>query len=214
MDHRIGFIRIGYDADVVLWDSHPLALGATPRQVFIDGIAQFDSSYAPPALKPGVFQNPPKTPNYDKEAEETLKYEGLPPLEPEKSVAGTVIFTNVSRLWTRGVGGITSDELDSTNGGRGMVVVHAGRVLCSGTRGSCSKELGDSSTITVDLKGGVISPGLISFGSNLGLEEIQGEVSTKDGLAPDPLDKDAPGILGKGSFIRAIDGLQFATRHA
>lgn len=25
--HRLGYIRVGHDADLVLWDSHPLALG-------------------------------------------------------------------------------------------------------------------------------------------------------------------------------------------
>ena len=27
---------------IVIWDSHPLALGATPRQVYIDGIPQLE----------------------------------------------------------------------------------------------------------------------------------------------------------------------------
>ena len=40
MSHRIGILREGVDADVVLWDSHPLRLGATPRQVWIDGVIQ------------------------------------------------------------------------------------------------------------------------------------------------------------------------------
>ncbi|KXH68906.1 amidohydrolase [Colletotrichum salicis] len=35
--HRIGFVRPGYDADLVVWDSHPLSVGATTIQVFVDG---------------------------------------------------------------------------------------------------------------------------------------------------------------------------------
>ncbi|KAI0710537.1 hypothetical protein C8Q76DRAFT_858520 [Earliella scabrosa] len=35
--------RVRYDADIVLWDSHPLALGATPQQVWIDGVAQINA---------------------------------------------------------------------------------------------------------------------------------------------------------------------------
>lgn len=27
LDYRIGYLRKGYDADVVMWDSHPLTLG-------------------------------------------------------------------------------------------------------------------------------------------------------------------------------------------
>ncbi|KAL5335467.1 hypothetical protein BJX70DRAFT_401562 [Aspergillus crustosus] len=35
--HRIGYVRAGYDADLVIWDDHPLQVGATPVEVFIDG---------------------------------------------------------------------------------------------------------------------------------------------------------------------------------
>jgi adenine deaminase len=42
LDHRIGFVRPGYDADIVVWDSHPLLVGATPSQVYIDGRATLD----------------------------------------------------------------------------------------------------------------------------------------------------------------------------
>lgn len=37
LDNRIGFVRPGYDADLVIWDRHPLRLGATPLLVMIDG---------------------------------------------------------------------------------------------------------------------------------------------------------------------------------
>ncbi|RKU43925.1 hypothetical protein DL546_000883 [Coniochaeta pulveracea] len=36
--HRIGYLRPGYDADLVIWDDHPLQIGATPSQVFVDGL--------------------------------------------------------------------------------------------------------------------------------------------------------------------------------
>lgn len=44
LDFRIGYCRPGYDADIVVWDAHPLSLGATPLQVFIDGVPQLDDS--------------------------------------------------------------------------------------------------------------------------------------------------------------------------
>jgi imidazolonepropionase-like amidohydrolase len=43
-DHRVGYCRVGYDADVVVWDDHPLSRGATPLQVFIDGISQLNET--------------------------------------------------------------------------------------------------------------------------------------------------------------------------
>lgn len=42
LDHRIGYVRPGYDADLVLWDSHPLQIGATPTDVWVDGVALYN----------------------------------------------------------------------------------------------------------------------------------------------------------------------------
>lgn len=58
------------------------------------------------------------------------------------------------------------------------------------------------------------SPSLLSYGSPLGLEHIQGERSTKDGTVLDPLTEDPPEILGRSIIIRASDGLQFSSRDA
>jgi Imidazolonepropionase and related amidohydrolases len=33
----MGYVRPGYDADLVVWDRHPLRIGATPLEVYIDG---------------------------------------------------------------------------------------------------------------------------------------------------------------------------------
>jgi hypothetical protein len=55
------------------------------------------------------------------------------------------------------------------------------------------------------------SPGLVSFGSPLALEDIQGEPSTHDGNVHDPFQNDTPKIIDS-SVIRAADGLQFAAR--
>ncbi len=55
-------------------------------------------------------------------------------------------------------------------------------------------------------------PGLISFGSPLGLEHITSEASTNDGSVPDALTGNTPAILGSDAFIHAVDGLQFESR--
>lgn len=56
------------------------------------------------------------------------------------------------------------------------------------------------------------SPGLVSYGSPLGLEEIQGEQSTHDGAVLDPLSGDVPNVLAGHEVMLAVDGLQFAGR--
>ncbi|WP_242927406.1 amidohydrolase family protein [Pontibacter vulgaris] len=42
LDNRMGSIKAGKDADVVLWNNHPLSIYAKPEKTFVDGIAYFD----------------------------------------------------------------------------------------------------------------------------------------------------------------------------
>ncbi|KAI0643981.1 carbohydrate esterase family 9 protein [Trametes meyenii] len=215
-DHRIGFVKEGYDADLILWDSHPLALGATPQQVWIDGIAQLEAPHL--LSKPPPLQVRPKTPNFDKEAEEALKYDGLPPLEPKPSRSRTVVFTNVSAIYLREGRAIREfyaahGEISAARAGE--AVVQNGRIACIRTmRNSCRYAIDDDAEY-IDLEGGAISPGLVTVGSSLGLEEIRSEASTSDGTVIDPLSHVVPEIVGgDGALIRASDGLQFGTRDA
>ena len=84
----------------MLWDSHPLALGATPQQVWIDGIAQLESPHL--LVKPASFQKVPETPNFDKEARETVEYEGLPPLEPKRlDKEDYLVIHNVASMYEK-----------------------------------------------------------------------------------------------------------------
>jgi imidazolonepropionase-like amidohydrolase len=42
LDHRMGSIRVGKDADLVLWSGHPMAVTSVAELTFIDGIRYFD----------------------------------------------------------------------------------------------------------------------------------------------------------------------------
>jgi imidazolonepropionase-like amidohydrolase len=56
VDDRVGSIEVGKDADVVIWDKHPLTVYATAEKVFIDGVVFFDKSlpgYGMPFYKEG-----------------------------------------------------------------------------------------------------------------------------------------------------------------
>ncbi|KIM40067.1 hypothetical protein M413DRAFT_446222 [Hebeloma cylindrosporum] len=212
-DHRIGFIKQGHDADVVLWDSHPLSLGATPKQVFIDGIPQIRSPHT--SAKPIAFQRVPNTPDFDNEVKETLQHDGLPPLETKISNPGTVIFSNVRSVFLRR--GKEIEEIlppADVAGAFAAVVVERGNITCIGTLLDCSSFQDSPGVERIDLEGGSISPSLISYGSHLGLNHIDGEPSTNDGQVNDPLKSNSPPILGNGNVIQAVDGLQFSTRDA
>jgi imidazolonepropionase-like amidohydrolase len=105
----------------------------------------------------------------------------------------------------------------NSKGGFGNVLIKAGKIICA-SAGSCleaESALKYSDTTVIDLHGGAVSPGLLSFGSPLGLQDITSEPSTNDGVVFDPLVMPIPSIIGnETAAIRAVDGLQFATRDA
>jgi hypothetical protein len=224
LDHRIGILRGGGDADVILWDSHPLRLGATPVQVWIDGIAQLDipSKSGYPAVNErqnvSAWRKVPEVPNWDVERELALHSEGLPPLDGRLET-GKVVFRNVNEIWTRGADGkieefyTANSDLDGENI-EGIVVVERGKIVCAGLT-ACLPASAFDEDIIVDLHNGSISPGFMSFGSPLGLEEIAAEPSTGNGFTHDSFRSDAPSILGDpGSVTMAMDALKFQTRNA
>lgn len=200
----------------MVWDSHPLALGATPIQVFVDGIPQLPGFIK--TQKPDNYQQTPRVPDFDKEADEALKHEGLPPLQPVTKTHGIVVLTGVKSVYRPDGYKIQPEYAAQNDAELGVVVVQNGSITCLGDRETecLTDSLSIGSDVTsINLEGGSISPGLVSFGSSLGLEEIQSESSTTDGFVPESLLKPIPEILG-GDFLRlhAEDGLQFGTRSA
>ncbi|EGO27865.1 hypothetical protein SERLADRAFT_360423 [Serpula lacrymans var. lacrymans S7.9] len=227
LDHRIGFIRQGADADIVLWDSHPLHLGATSVGIWIDGIAQI-----PIPSKAGenaglvdigkckegqTWLNLPQVPVWDEERQKAVHWDGLPPLEPI-SQRKQVVFVNVKELWIKGERGIEEINLsDDQQKGQTIVAIKDGHIVCAGITSTCESVVAELETSIefIDLHNGTISPGLMSYGSPLGLEEIAGEPSTGNGPLHDSFLADVPSILGDaGGLVRAVDALQFSTRNA
>ncbi|KIJ61513.1 hypothetical protein HYDPIDRAFT_31124 [Hydnomerulius pinastri MD-312] len=214
LEHRLGFIKGGYDAGklkyLVIWDSHPLALGATPLQVFIDGIPQLETPFTG---KKDESQAAPITPNFDEEAKAAVQYAGLPPLEATHITSGGVLFRNVSSMWRRDESGVHSVFQTKGAEDEGIVLVENGDIVCAGSMSSCGAFV-DGGVHVVNLEGGSIAPALVSSGSAIGLQEIAMEASTSDGAVLDPLEGSLPSVLGEGSIIHAVDGLMFETRDA
>ena len=42
LDHRMGSIKVGKDADLVLWTNHPLSISAKVSKTIIDGTIYYD----------------------------------------------------------------------------------------------------------------------------------------------------------------------------
>lgn len=132
-----------------------MALGATPKQVWIDGIPQIENPHV--SEKPVTFQSLPTTPNFDKEVQVTIRYQGLPPLMPTRADADAVVFTNVSSVYERSWPGI--QEVFSARGAEpGVVVVQKGEITCFGSQHACLGPMNslDQTFESFDLQGGSI----------------------------------------------------------
>ena len=138
-------------------------------------------------------------------------------MEPEETLKETVVFTNVKSVYTRTGDSIHESFFAQEPDSYGVAIVEKGVLKWFGSPLACNVDslLKSASIPVVDLEGGSVSPGLTTYGAPIGLEEINLEPSTKDGVIPDPLWGSVPKVIGgDGALIRAVDGLQFGGRDA
>ena len=137
LGERIGKVKAGFDADVVLWDSDPLSVGAAPIQVWIDGTAQFSDPYVleKPAPKPIDPSNQ------------------LPETTDEPVEIEDIIFTGVSDVLVPGL-----DQSMNSDEASGTVIIKSGKIICTGP---CHKEINtlSPSTRIVHLQNGHLALG-------------------------------------------------------
>jgi hypothetical protein len=155
--NRLGKVKPGFDADVVVWDSDPLSVGAAPVQVWIDGTAQFEN---PVELKKPA-------------SEVIVPDEGLSKIPEAPVPMDEVIFTGVSEVLL----GKEVKALASSN----AVVVAKGRITCIG---ACESELQAASqhkTPIINLRNGHLTESFTAFGSKIGLNAIDAEKDTDNG---------------------------------
>lgn len=162
LGQRIGKIKPGFDADIVVWDSDPLSVGAAPLQVWIDGASQF---------KDPIVLKKPATPPIKPDLE-------LSEIKDRVQTLENVVFTGISNVFLPGI------EVSSTNNESAIVIVD-GTITCAG---ACLEEMTtavDHETPIISLKNGYLTQPFTAFGSSLGLEEISAERDTQDGRVTD-----------------------------
>lgn len=172
-DHRIGYARPGYDADLVIWDDHPLQVGATPFQVFIDGR---------PVLKNESLSN-----------ESTDEASGAsipqaPKVRPSLAAAQkedicTKVHDARSRILFTGIEKVLIDTNNtSINAKKDLVMlVENGQIKCLDERSSCFHSGAQEDIAHIALENGHVLPGLVAFGTTIGIQSIASESSTGDG---------------------------------
>lgn len=194
IDDRVGYVRAGYDADIVVWDSHPLSIGATPRQVFIDGVATLDPAKVEASSAHVVAA----------QGADAHRGAGKPAMRATIAYEERETICSRSRHQGKGfvISGITRSFLDEfpeflTTGVEGAqpaqdnltMVIADGKVACLGTYPDCRAattklyESDDGEGVTsIKLQNGHLSRGLIAVTSSLGIAEISMIPATGDGI--------------------------------
>ncbi|KAL4905465.1 hypothetical protein BDW74DRAFT_177835 [Aspergillus multicolor] len=185
--HRIGYVRPGYDADLVIWDSHPLQIGATAVEVFIDGrpllnndvkelSEELECTYRGLQSSLDISQAPATRPFITTE-ERTKVCSHI----QEAADQGAVVFTGIKEALIDIPGLETSREPSEL-----VLVLEVNKAPCLGLKSTCIPQstLENPKNITeIPLQNGYITPGLIAFGNNLGIQDIPSEPSTGDGTS-------------------------------
>jgi imidazolonepropionase-like amidohydrolase len=164
MHHRIGYTKPGYDADVVVWNAHPLSAGASPVQVYIDGRPTLEekAEYSEPIK----FQKP------------SMRAEAAPE-DVQAFCSGpkqdaTVVITGISTSYFE-----NAHVKQSSKGNLTMVLTN-GKIDCFGEYAECVSTTSFDKVIS--LRNGHVLPGLTTVSSGLGIIEIESEKSTSDGV--------------------------------
>lgn len=171
IDHRVGYVRPGYDADLVVWDSHPLSLGATALQVYVDGKPTLDPKKVSDSLS-GVS-------SYSNE-------HNLSPPSVRKVLSPDVRTEICEEIEKEGakfiVKGITTSYLDEfvTSGYNHTLIIQNGKIVCFDSESLCSTH--SEGGAIINLENGHVSHGLTAVSESLGLTEISGEADAGDGL--------------------------------
>jgi hypothetical protein len=191
LDHRIGKIESGYDADIVIWDRHPLSLGAAPRAVYIEGALKHTG--APPAVLPPPFGPPELAANH---AAFTL--------------SGPCDATTEGGLIDLATYSVSADLIYTMDGGyqstirQGVVVVQNGIISCVGTSSSCATDLSGIPQSGRFTTNGQMWAGMVAAGDGIGMYEM-GEAPTHDGTAR--------GTDDEMLDLWAVDGMRTGGRH-
>lgn len=214
-DHRIGYCRAGYDADIVVWDAHPLTVGATPLQVFIDGAAQFDEKMVKNSMGQtftSQASSSPKSaiqPQTRIEPEADVKQSTCQNVVDSKS---NIVFTGISKGYLHNYPELAAKLSNNDLGTLEMVVNH-GQVTCFGSAATCSSDRtvleAEGKHTVINLENGFVTPGLTAVTTGLGIREIADQALSGDGDASGQSLDDPESIL-YAKYGLFLDGKVFA----
>ncbi|KAF7551896.1 hypothetical protein G7046_g7586 [Stylonectria norvegica] len=170
---RLGKIKPGFDADVVVWDSDPLSVGATPLQVWIDGTAQFKDpvELSKPLTAPIAGEKP------------------LPDFVEDPTELQDALFSGVTKVL------ITDDKAYDSHGEAFNVVIANGGISCIGICEAEFKASAASGVVPIALKNGYLTHSFTGVAGTLGINAIDAEDTTDNGANPLVFSRAVDGLM-------------------
>lgn len=156
LGHRIGSIAVGKDADLVIWERHPLRLGARPRHVIIDGAEMdFKKSWTSTVTDQDLVLEKIMQAESMKQLDTEEERHYLPPfsentmhledhgLDNPSSFqdacaqgVDSFVLRNISQIYMN-----ASDALDASMLGQGLyMIVKEGEITCIGAAEECDRD--------------------------------------------------------------------------
>jgi imidazolonepropionase-like amidohydrolase len=162
IDNRVGTLDVGKDADVVIWNNHPLSTFAIVEQTYIDGKVYYDRAADLARAAEAVKQRAALSGGRAGGAETAPAVTAnLFNITPE---AGKVLYNANGGTWA-----ITNARIYPVSGPvipKGTVVIKGNTILAVGASASIP-----SGARVIDAKGGSVYPGFIDAQTDLGLNE-------------------------------------------
>lgn len=174
IDARVGSLEAGKDADVVIWNKHPLSTYAIVDRVYIDGQQYYDrlaedrrmtdagrekGTLTAAEGRPSSGPQTPQTPQTPQGAEETfgsVAPAAVTAVQPAASANQAVVAITNARIFP-----VSGPAIE-----RGTLVVRGNRIEALGANVAVP-----AGAQVIDAKGGQVYPGFIDARTSVGLNE-------------------------------------------
>ncbi|PYH88717.1 hypothetical protein BO71DRAFT_403647 [Aspergillus ellipticus CBS 707.79] len=199
VNDRIGYARPGYDADLAIWDSHPLSNGATPLQVYIDGQATLEDRLGSGSLSHGAVSQPPVFPVSPSMRPSISEDDKAATCSQSQHLDEKLLITGIRKSF------IPLPDAISLTEGRLEMALDGGRITCLGNEGQCA--FAAANYTSVQLTDGHLLPGLTAVTAHgLGLVDIVMEPTTGDGGNAIPKDDVADDAVAYAKYGLRLQG--------
>ncbi|PTB56681.1 hypothetical protein M431DRAFT_80456 [Trichoderma harzianum CBS 226.95] len=216
LDFRVGYCKPGFDADIVVWDSHPLSIGATPLQVFVDGQAQLDESQVKQSMD--MTFTAARTGDENDSIKPQMRYE-ISDEQRESTCsqayeAGqSFVIDGIQKAFVDNYPELAA-SLAQADDEPLKLIVEDGEISCFGSGDTCAEarsklEQKGKKALHLSLQNGHVLPGLTAVTRALGMSEIAMLDSTGDGQAANQKIGD-PESLVYAKYGLWLDGKSFA----